>query len=108
MATADQIASLRLLIAEPDETTYTDENLDTRIDTSPSLDHVAYAVWTEKAAAYTALVDKSEGGSSRSNGSLQAKALEMVKLFERRINLDEQVSSPTSAGYTVIQRLSRS
>lgn len=107
MATADQIASLRLLIAEDTETRYTEVQLDDRIDAAGgNLTRVAYEIWTEKAAYYTALVDKSEGGSSRSDGQLQDKALKMVDMFKRRLD-DESAVVGVTAGRTVIAKLRR-
>lgn len=107
MATADEIASLRLLIAEDDETRYTDEQIGLRLDgaAAPAQDRVAYEIWSEKAAYYTALVDTSEGGSSRSNGQLQEKALKMVALFKSR--LDDAAEEPTAITGTRLHRLRR-
>lgn len=109
MATPDQLLSLRLLIAEMDETTYSEELLNARIDDAAgNLNRVAYAVWTEKAAAYAALADISEGGSSRSNGSLHEKALKMVKLFGDKLAAEplDPVDPLGSRGF-VINRLVR-
>lgn len=86
MASGDQIASLRLLVDEPEETYYTDQALSDRIDGAVgNLDAVAYEVWIEKAARWAALANVSEGGSSRSMDSLHAKALQMVELFRRKL-----------------------
>lgn len=106
MATADEIANLRLLIAEDTEDRYTDDALGVRIDAAASLDRVAYDIWTEKAAYYTALVDKSEGGSSRSNGALQEKALKMVAMFERRLGA-VSTSPETPVARVIVSQLRR-
>lgn len=107
MATSEQLLNLRLLIAESDETSYSEELLNTRIDEAGgNLDQVAYVVWTEKAASYAALADISEGGSSRSNGSLHEKALKMVKLFKDK--LDEAGENLPGPGRSfIINRLVR-
>lgn len=81
MATPEEIGSLRLLIAEATDTHYTDESLSSRIDASSDLNSLAYTIWGEKAARYSALVDITEGGSSRKNSNLQANALTMAKHF---------------------------
>ena len=104
MATAGEIAALRLLIAEETEERYTDATLSTRLDTA-SETRVAYEIWTEKAAYYTALVDTSEGGSSRSMGSLQDKALKMVAMFKDRLDAEAEV--PTVITGTRLHRLKR-
>lgn len=104
MATASEIAALRLLIAEDTEDRYTDAALSTRLDNA-SETRVAYEIWTEKAAYYTALVDVSEGGSSRSNGALHDKALKMVALFKGR--LDAEAEIPTVISGTRLHRLKR-
>lgn len=85
MATVEQIAKLRLLVAEPTEVTYTEESLETRIDEAASMDHAALAIWEEKAAARADLVNISEAGSSRSMAQAHANALLMIKLFQNKI-----------------------
>lgn len=106
MATVEEVAQLRLMIAEPDETTYTDEMLATIIDsmaqTSLPLPEAAYAVWVLKAASYTDLVDISEGGSSRKNGDLHKRALTMADLFKSQID-----TAADSARRTRIARIVR-
>lgn len=73
------------MIAEPDETTYTDAMLGALIDgyaggTVP-LSRAARDVWYQKAATYADLVDISEGGSQRKNGDLHKRALTMAELY---------------------------
>ncbi len=101
MATAAQVATLRLYVAEPDETTWTDEQLESIIDGTASLNLAAVEVWDSKAAGAASLVDISEGGSSRKNSDLFKNAQLMRSLFFER----EQTAS-ASAG-TRIKRLSR-
>jgi len=83
MATADQIALLRLKIDQPDNVApYTDAVLGAAIDAaSGDLDLVAYNTWTNKAATASSLVDISEGGSSRKMGDLQEQYLRMAAQF---------------------------
>jgi hypothetical protein len=82
MATAEQIAELRLLIAEPTGDVYTDAILGTMIDArSGDMNGSAYDVWVQKAAAAAELVDISEGGSSRKMGDVYEQALSMARHF---------------------------
>lgn len=91
MATAEEIAAFRLLIDEQtDKDPYTDSALNARLDTAASTQALAAEIWTEKAAAYAALVNTSESGSSRSLGDLQDKALKMAETFSKL--------SPTNPG----------
>lgn len=84
MATVEQLADLRLLIAEPTETIYTEAALSDRIDAAAGdLNVVAHRIWGEKAARFAVLVDTTEGGSSRRNGQLLDQALKMVSHLER-------------------------
>lgn len=95
MATAEEIAQLRLLVAEPDPVEpYTDVKLGARIDASDSLERVAYDIWTEKAAATAMLVDVSEGGSSRKMGDLHEQALAMKAEFASRLDVVHAAHGP--------------
>lgn len=91
MATTDEIAELRLLVAEPTTTTYTDMALGSVIDGTDSMNEAARDIWVQKAASYAALANISEGGSSRSMGDLQDKALKMVALFQAKMDRDNTV-----------------
>lgn len=96
MASDETIAALRLLIAEPTEDNYTQQDLSDRIDAAVDtggLNLVAYKVWTEKAAKFASLVDITEGGSSRKNSSLQKQALTMVEHFEGLLPVDSTSGS---------------
>lgn len=107
MATPEELLNLRLLVAEPDESTYSEDLLNSRIDAAGgNLNQVAYDVWTEKAASYAALADISEGGSSRSNGSLHEKALKMVALFKGKL-AEQNEDIPGPARGFIINRLVR-
>lgn len=79
MATAVQIADLRALINEPDETTYTDIVLNTRIDSvDGDVNALASTIWREKAARYATLIDVQEGSSNRKMSQLHQQALRMA------------------------------
>jgi len=83
MATAEQIAALRLMIAEPDDVApYTDLALGAMIDLAEGdLNAVACKIWTTKAAGVVGMVDITEGGSSRKMGSLHQQYLTMAKTY---------------------------
>lgn len=106
MASPDQIAQLRLLIAEPTGVEpYTDSALNARIDTDGGdLYLTASKIWTEKAAAAATLVDTSEGGSSRKMGDVYEQALAMAKAMQAQIVTPLE---PTSTRRTVVSRLRR-
>jgi hypothetical protein len=104
MATAEQVAALRLLIAEPDDAEpYTDAALSVRLDADADADKTAYNIWSEKAAAWAGLADISEGGSSRKQGDLYEQALSMAGYFKDRI----QEGQPIIGGATRVRRLRR-
>lgn len=83
MATAAEIAALRLIIAEPDdEAPYTDAILSVRLDGAASSQALASQIWLEKAATYAELVNTSESGSSRNLSDLHKNALAMAATFK--------------------------
>jgi len=102
MATYEEVQELRRLVAEPSEDTYSDELLTEILDASTSMNHAALEVWTQKAAAYTRLVDISEGGSQRKNSDLLKNALLMMEVYKSRITVAD-----LGDGRTRIAKLSR-
>lgn len=106
MATADEIAALRLLISEPTNAEpYTDAKLGARLDAADGdADQVAYDIWTEKAARFAQFVDVSEGGSSRKMGDLYEQALSMASVFADRVTTG---TAPPSGLGTRVKRLTR-
>lgn len=107
MATVDEIAALRLLIAEPDNLApYDDETLNARLTAAASEYALAYEIWTEKAAAAAGLVDVSEGGSSRKMGDVYEQALGMADAMRERANSATVPPDGSGAGIR-IKRLTR-
>jgi hypothetical protein len=106
MATAEDVAALRLLIAEPEPDTYSDEDLAARLDAGTSAYAVAYDIWTEKAAAAAGLVDMSEGGSSRKLGDVYEQALGMADAMRARALSATQPPDGSGAGVR-IKKLTR-
>lgn len=106
MATAEAIAAFRLLIDESaDKLPYDDVALSARLDGAVSTYGLATEIWREKAAAYAALVNVSESGTSRSLSDLHKNALAMAKA------LGEADPSAPGSGAAVrgvrMQRLTR-
>lgn len=92
MATAEQIAALRLLIAEPDDAEpFTDVFLNSVVDGASDLDSAAADLWRYKAASAADLVNVSESGSSRSLSDLHRNALEMAKTFDSKSSAVTQI-----------------
>lgn len=105
MATPEEIAALRLLIAEPDADTYSDEDLNARL-AGASEYSVAFDIWTEKAASAAGLVDMSEGGSSRKLGDVYEQALGMAEAMRQRALSATSPPDGTGAGVR-IKKLTR-
>jgi hypothetical protein len=105
VASIEDVSQLRLMVAEPDDSTYDDAALGALLDSYATatvpLSRAARDVWVQKAAAYAELVDISEGGSQRKNGDLHKRALTMADLYATQIDLD------TSDRPTRIARLVR-
>ena len=106
MATAEEIAALRLLVAEPTSDTYSDIALGDFLDTYGNQYTAAYEVWTQKSAAVAGLVDISEGGSSRKMGDLYEQFLSMAE--QMRIRAVSSTSPPDGSGAGMrIRKLTR-
>lgn len=83
MATETQIASLRRMIDDVDApTSYSDTDLNARIDEAGSTEQAASVIWREKAASYSTLVDVSESGSSRKLSDLRKAAMEQAAYYD--------------------------
>jgi hypothetical protein len=82
MATAEDIAAVRVNINEPTADHYDDDQISTIIDDyNGSLDSASAALWRMKAGRYADLADVQEGSSRRSLGDLHEQALAMAKTF---------------------------
>lgn len=102
MATAESVAALRLLIAEPEQDTYSDEDLAARLTVTGATEYsVAFDIWTEKAAAAAGLVDMSEGGSSRKLGDVYEQALGMAEAMRQRAISASQPPDGSGAGVRI-------
>jgi hypothetical protein len=108
MATPEEIAALRLLIAEPDNIApYTDAELGARLDVAGATQYsTAYHIWNEKAAGAANLVDISEGGSSRKMGDVYEQFLSMAERM--RIAAISPTDPPTEFGTGIrVRKLTR-
>lgn len=83
MATAQDIARLRLLVNEPaDVAPYTTNALSDRLDFADNdVRKVAGEIWEEKASGYAELTNVREGSSSRDLGDLHEQALTQARHF---------------------------
>lgn len=105
MATAQQIAALRLLIAEPNNVSpYDDVALGLLLDAGTNQYYIAADIWDQKAAGAAALVDVSEGGSTRKMGDVYEQYLGMASSMRARSNASN--NPPNGLGVR-ISRLTR-
>jgi hypothetical protein len=87
MATIDQIENVRRITNGAEG--YTDQQLNTLIDSGMSDQAIAYRIWNEIAASTALLVNTSESGSSRSLSDLHKNALTMAANFAPQPLVDE-------------------
>lgn len=96
MATPLQIETLRRYVSEADDETFSDGDLGQYID-SLGLNGAAAEVWQQKAAAYSEMVNTSEGGASRALGDLYKNALAMSTSFRKRVQDETAVVTNANA-----------
>lgn len=105
MATAQELATLRDYINEPDdENGWTEEKLEAYLTTYGSLYRAAGAAWSVKASGYAELVNVSESGSSRSLGDLFDRARNMSLYY---VGLADNEDNPIVSTGPVINRIRR-
>lgn len=85
MATPADVLRLRRLADASDTTLYPSQDLSDRIDAAGTVEAAAADLWREKAAQYAALVDTTEGTSSRKLSQLQSQALAMAKQYDTTV-----------------------
>jgi hypothetical protein len=103
VATTEEVAELRRMIAEPSETTYTDLALSALIDAS-NLYQAAVSIWSQKASAYAGLVDITESGSSRKLSDLQKNALAMASFYKAQIAAEVETTTDVPPRTVAIER----
>lgn len=105
MASPEQLAALRKLINEPDDTNgWTDDYLGGLIDGGLTLNAAAGSVWTTKAGQFSTLVDVSESGSSRKLSDLHKNALTMARYYQGADAAEEEA---TELPGPVVRRIRR-
>lgn len=80
MATAADVAEVRVNVNEPTEDIYTDVAIGLLIDAG-SVASASAAIWREKAGAYAEMADVSEAGASLKISDLYKRALEMAEFY---------------------------
>ena len=79
--TLSDLALLRHMIDEQDETTYGNAFLEDLLASAGSVAAAASQVWGMKAAKYAALVDTAEAGASRKMSQMATQATSMAKHY---------------------------
>lgn len=91
---------LRRAIDEPDESTYSDNELNERLaNAGEAVNLVARDVWAEKVAASAGFVNVSEGGSSRALSQAHEQAKAMLDYYQGLID--------DVLGGTVLRKITR-
>lgn len=80
MASADNIAQVRLNVDEESQDTFSDDYISALVDAG-SVDSASATIWEAKAAAWSDLADVNEGGSSLKMSGLHKNALAMARRF---------------------------
>lgn len=105
MASLEDIATLRELINEPDDSNgWTDERLGGLLDSGLTLNGAAGRAWVLKAGQYSTLVDVAESGSSRKLGDMHKNALAMAARYQA---LEEAEGEAVAPSGPIIQRIRR-
>jgi hypothetical protein len=81
MATQPEIEEVRANTDEPNDTNWSDTDLEELID-SDGVNGASSIIWRRKAASYAKLVDTSEAGASHAFSDLHKNALQMMERFE--------------------------
>jgi hypothetical protein len=85
---------------------YTDDSLTDLILASPSLEAAASQIWEEKAAWYLTYTDTTESGSTRKQGDLYTRAIQMANYYRGRANILNP-PAPFNGGRTTTRRIVR-
>lgn len=105
---------VRLFLGEPippegteADTLFTNAQIQGFLDSGGSVTKATVEGWRAKAAEYSNLVDVSEGNSARQFSDLLKAALEMLELYEKQAEAEDQVETEGKKGRVVIGVISR-
>lgn len=102
MAELADIARLRRLIGEPEDTEpWTDQVLSDIIDTNTDLNSAALEVWESKQAEAAGMVDTTESGSSRKLSQLNDQAARMVAYYRGLVDPPAEPTDLVGFAYSV-------
>lgn len=104
MASAEDIAEVRLLTNEPAEDKFDDAYVGGKIDSLGVLGATAH-LWEAKAAEAAELVNVNEAGASHAAGDLYKQALAMQKHFQ---DLVDVAGGTTTGGHVKVRKIVRS
>lgn len=104
MASAGDIAEVRLNTDEPSDETWTDEVIGGYIDTL-GVAGASSKIWGQKAGRYASLVDTTEAGASHAFSDLSKNAIAMEKLWAAKEDEDNPVV--TTAARPKIRKIVR-
>lgn len=82
------------------DTLFSDQEIQSYLDSTPSMERAAYEGWRVKMARLSNLVDTTEGNSQKKLSQLRGHAAEMVKVYQRS-------SAGSSEGRTRVGRIRR-
>lgn len=83
MATAADIARLRLLVGDPSEEEVSDYTLEVTLDAmAGNVNRAASEIWGIRAASFSQLVNTTESGSTRNLGDLYKNAMAMKAHYD--------------------------
>jgi hypothetical protein len=104
MATAAEVASVRININEPTQDPFNDATVEAWIDDTGSVEAASAAGWRVKAGLYSELVDETEAGTSHKFSDLHKSALAMASAYDK----SAAVLYPAATGRTRVRVIERS
>jgi hypothetical protein len=103
MAGIVDINIVRLNVDESTETLFSDDSISALVD-ALGVNGASAAIWRQKAARFSAMVDVSEAGASRKMSGLYANALAMAREYDRLLTVEIAAATGTGPIVTKIVR----